>query len=129
MGMFDTIFNNYFRLGPEFDGELQSKDLHNCMDNFWISPAGELYVYDESEAWKWIENDEPPTDRLHFGYIKTSTGQHIKLRPKRFCDYITVYPANWNGSYNEWPEATLHIKDGKVESFTKHTKGEFRWAD
>ena len=128
MGMFDTIHNNYFKLGEEFDGELQTKDIHNSMDTFWLSPAGELFQYDDMGCWYYEEVD--PHLRLGwFARTRKPTGEHIKLKPKRFSDYITVYPSNWDGSYHEWPEATLHIKDGKVESFTTHKKGEPRCRD
>ena len=117
----DIIINNYFSLGEAFDGECQTADLYNCEARFWISPAGELFEYDDLGAWKWEEKE--PSFGFNFGYVKKPTGEHIKLRPKRFTDTIAVFPAHWNGSSDDWPQARLYIKDGKIESYTITTLG------
>ena len=48
MGMFDQIRNDYKPLGPEFQGVLQTKDLDNLMDWYYIDPSGKLSLVEYS---------------------------------------------------------------------------------
>jgi hypothetical protein len=43
MGLFSTIYSSY-RLEPSLcDGFFQTKDLTNLLDEYWLSPDGELF--------------------------------------------------------------------------------------
>ena len=56
------------------------------------------------------------------------TGNHGHVRAKRFSDYITVYPdRSITGSWNDEPVARLHIRNGRIESFTVTTQGDLQW--
>ena len=113
----DVVYNNYFSLGPDFDGELRTRSLHDCGDIFWISPAGEIYNYDDYECWEY-KRDGPAR------WAKLSTGKNVRLRAKHFSGYITVFPAQWDGgSYPAQPEARLNIVDGKVKDFLVYKRG------
>ena len=130
MGMFDTVHNNFVELGEDFGGPLQTKDLYNVMATFWISPAGELYEYDDTECWTYEQNET--VEKIPFGFnfvwSKKPTGKHIRLKPMRFSDYITVYPDKpFDGSWQDAPVARLHIRDGKIESYKLTTRGDNTW--
>ena len=109
----DTIINNYFKLGPQFDGELKTRHLHDNEDFFWISPNGELFEFYTLDTFRY---EGEPTAKL-------PTGKNIKLKPKVFSDDIVVYPANRYGSSEGWVEARLHIVDGKVQDHIIYKKG------
>lgn len=127
MGMFDTVHNNFVELGENFSGPLQTKDLYNVMATFWISPAGELYEYDDTECWTY-EQEETQKFGFNFTWTKKATGKHIRLKPMRFSDYITVYPDKpYDGSWRDAPVARLHIRDGKIESYKITTQGDNIW--
>ena len=109
----DTVINNYFELGPQFDGELQTRQLHDNEDFFWISPNGEFY---ELYTLDTFEYKGTPLTKL-------PTGRNIKLRPKRFSDDIVLEPKGRNGSSEGHPAVRLHIINGKIESFIVFKKG------
>ena len=127
MGMFDTLYNNFVELGEDFAGPLQTKDLYNVMCTFWISPAGELFEYDDSGCWTY-EQEETERFGFTFAWTKKPTGKHIRLKPVRLSDYITVYPDKpLHGSWKDTPVARLHICDGKIESYKLTTQGDNSW--
>ena len=120
--MFDTVHNNFVKLGGDFAGPLRTRDLFNNESTFWISPAGEFFQYDDLATWRWVEKREG-----FFGFnaaiAKESTGKNIKLKPMRFSDCIAVFTARWDGSLDSTPEAWLHICDGKIDRFRITTRG------
>lgn len=118
--MYDYVVNSYFKLGPQFDGMLRTKGLHQNDDHFWISPDGQIFHYDTSEAYHW--------EKI-LSWAKLPTGKHIKLRPKSFSSFITVEPINFDGPWKNAPEARLHIKNGKVESFIVYRRGDVLCRD
>ena len=122
MGMFDTVHNSFVELGEDFLGPLQTKDLYNVMAHFWISPAGEIFEIDLLDVFKWV-----PDPDHRFGK-REMTGNHGHVRAKRFSDYITVYPdRNITGSWKDEPVARLHIRNGRIESYTVTTQGDTKW--
>ena len=118
--MADTLINNFHKLPPEFDGELTVKGLHDFNDYFWLSPSGELYWYDDTEAYKWT-NAQLVTEEGN-PLVKLPTGEHIKLRRKCFSSDFTVFPER-GGRSDGWLEARLSIVDGKVRDFIVYKKG------
>ena len=110
----DTIINNYYELGPQFDGELKTRNLHDNEDYFWISPNGEFFEFYTLDSFKY--EGEPLT--------KLPTGKHIKLKPKVFSDDILVSPAQYHGTSEAGVTARLHIVDGKIQDFIVFKKGE-----
>ena len=109
----DTVINNYFKLGPQFDGKLQTRNLHDNDDFFWISPNGEFFEFYSLDTFRY--EGEP--------LAKLATGKNIKLKPKIFSDDIVVFPEPVAGSSEGWPEARLHIVDGKIQDFIVYKKG------
>jgi hypothetical protein len=43
MGMYSEVYNSCSKIGHEFVGLLQTKQLTSLLDLFWISPSGELF--------------------------------------------------------------------------------------
>ena len=109
----DTVINNYFPLGPQFDGELTTRQLHDNEDFFWISPKGEFFEFYTLDTFEY--GGEPLT--------KLPTGKNIKLKPKIFSDDIVVEPAHRHGTSEGCPAARLHIINGKIEDFIVYKKG------
>ena len=66
MGMFDSIHCSY-DLGAGFHHKtLQTKDLHNQMVEYWLSPVGQLYELDFAGTQSWVLQKEDifPYERL-----------------------------------------------------------------
>ena len=107
----DTVINNYFELGPQFDGKLKTRHLHDNDDIFWISPNGEFFEFYTLDTFRY--EGEP--------LAKLPTGKNIKLKPKIFSDDIVVEPMD--GTSDGSPAARLHIVDGKIQDFILYKKG------
>lgn len=126
MGLFDQIRSSY-DLGPDFTNvELQTKGLACAMARYWISPDGCLYelTYRETHTFEIIEEDDERYDPklLFLNYEWISTGKRGKVEPCYITDYIEVYPALWEGDWNEWPRCIIHFKNGKIQDFEHKTR-------
>ena len=125
MGMFDYLKSSY-DLGPQFtDVILQTKGIEDgydgTMSNYWIAPDGYLWVgsyagchtlevYEKGDAkynpkfkwgnWEWIPTGEKGTYRVH-----------------PITKYVEIYPAEWAGKHEDWPQLRLHFKNGKLQDF------------
>ena len=133
MGMFD-YFRSSYDLGDIFtDSICQTKDIEDMgiggtMSQYWLSPDGQLYLIDYSHTADLIEvkegDDDFKTGRLsilNFRWIPNGT--HGKVKPWRLTKYITVYPEQWEGVWNGWPECRLHFKDGRLQDYEYSLKG------
>jgi hypothetical protein len=130
--MFDYIRSSY-NLGEQFTNvECQTKDIEEgysgTMSHFWIDPAGYLWVgdYRGTSTFEIIEKDDPRYDPerhfLNFEWIPT--GQHGKYQVHPITKYIEIYPATWNGQYDDWPRCRIHFKYGKVVGYEHLTRSE-----
>jgi hypothetical protein len=130
--MFDYIRSSY-NLGEQFTNvECQTKDIEEgysgTMSHFWIDPAGYLWVgdYRGTSTFEIIEKDDPRYDPerhfLNFEWIPT--GQHGKYQVHPITKYIEIYPATWNGQYDDWPRCRIHFKYGKVVEYEHLTRSE-----
>lgn len=110
MGMFDTIRSSY-PLGDWHTGvkqELQTKSLDSFMDDYWISPEGELFKVEYHDCFTPI-----PSER-HFGFDWEPTGNNGKVRASDYSGEIILYPARWEGSWEDWPEVKLFMFRGQI---------------
>lgn len=118
MGLFDTVICHYKPLSDEFIGtELQTKSLDNTMSKYWITPAGELFMVDWADSMEIV--DRIPAEHLagKFEAIPWEwlpTGNHKKLTPVYYTGKMVVYPSEYSGNYEDWPESLLLFKHGKV---------------
>jgi len=125
VGMFDFVRSSY-NLGEHFtDTELQTKDIEDgiggTMSHYWLSPDGHLYTIDYSHTADFVqlkEGDEGYDDKrtlLNFRWIPN--GNHGKISPWYLTKYINVYPATWEGQWEDWPTLRLHFSGGKLMEY------------
>jgi len=121
MGLYDDIHSSY-NLGEHFTNvPMQTKGLARAMSRYWIAPDGCLYelTYKETHTYEDIKEDDERYDSKHLflNYEWIPTGKHGKVEPCYITDYVEIYPAQWNGSYDDWPRCRIHFKYGKVMDF------------
>ena len=127
MGMFDYVRNSFKPLGEQFNPLCHTKGLINCMETYWISPAGELFCIDERPAFRHVEVDEgelsdlSPIERLYSLSQYESSGLHGKVQPIYHLGGVTIYPAKWDGDWEDWPEAKLFFKYGIITEYATTT--------
>jgi len=130
MGMFDYVRSSY-PLGEHFSGNCQTKDIEDywiggTMSQYWISPAGQLYLIDYSHTADFVglkEDDEGYNDKktfLNFKWIPNGT--HGKVRPWNITKYVVIYPETWEGEWEDWPDCRIHFKDGKLQDYKLLTR-------
>ncbi len=125
MGMFD-YFRSSYDLGEQFTNVVcQTKDIEDgiggTMTDYWLDPNGVLWYpnYTGTNTFVIIPEDDPryePEKRfLNFEWI--STGQRGKYQQCIITKYVEIYPAEWNGSWEDWPRLRLHFKLGVLKDF------------
>lgn len=125
MGMFDYLRSSY-DLGEQFtDVQLHTKDIEDgiggTMSQYWISPNGVLYYVDYSHTADFVElkeGDKGYDDkRGYLNFVWIPNGNHGKISPWMVTKYIEVYPAEWEGKWEDWPRLRLHFKCGKLMDY------------
>ena len=125
MGMFD-YFRSSYDLGEEFtDLECQTKDIEEgysgTMSQYWIDPAGYLYVIDYSHTQDLtIYNPGDPeydAERKLLNFQWKPNGKHGKIRLHPITKYIEIYPAKWEGQWEDWPRCRIHFKYGRLMDY------------
>lgn len=128
--MFDHLRSSY-DLGPTFTNvELHTKDIEEdyggTMSNFWLDPAGYLWVgnYAGTSTFEIIEEDdlEYNGEFLWCNHRWVPTGEKGTYRVHTLTKYIEVYPSQWGGDWVDWPRLRLHFKSGKLQDFTEVTR-------
>ena len=131
MGMFDYVRSSY-ALGEYFSGNCQTKDIEEygiggTMSQYWISPDGQLYLIDYSHTADFVElkeGDEGYSDKMAFlNFRWVPNGTHGKVRPWNITKYVLIYPENWEGNWEDWPECRIHFVDGKIKNYQNLIKG------
>ena len=135
MGMMDFVRSSY-DLGEQFTNTaLHTKDIEEgyggTMSQYWISPDGQLYLIDYSQTADFVElkegdegYQEGRLSILNFKWIPNGT--HGKVRPWNITKYIVIYPEQWDGEWEHWPECRIHFKDGKLQDYDHSSKGEWK---
>ena len=113
MGMFDEIRNDYKPLGVEFQGILQTKDLDNMMDWYYIDPSGQLYYVDYSGTQDFSVNEESEFPLLNYA----PNGSRGKVMACDFTGSVVIYPSKWEGNWEELPEACIIFVEGRIQDF------------
>jgi len=130
MGMFD-YFRSSYDLGKTFTNVMcQTKDIEEgyggTMTDYWLDPAGQLWhpSYIGTHTFEEITEDDERYDEkrgfLNFEWIPT--GVHGKYQPCLITKYVKVYPSNWKGKWEDWPECNIHFKYGIVQDYEITTK-------
>ena len=119
MGLFNYFYSS-FDLGPNFTNVLcQTKTLGiECMDQYWLDPAGELFRVDYNSTGKLelIEEGDPRfnPDRLFLNYEIVETGERGKVEPAYLTCYAEVYHNRFEGLWEHWPLMRLHFRHGRL---------------
>ena len=133
--MFD-YFRSSYDLGESFTNlQCQTKDIEDgiggTMTQYWLAPDGQLYWIDYSHTADFVElkegdegYQEGRLSMLNFQWIPNGT--HGRVRPMNLTKYITVYPEQWDGEWEHWPECRIHFKDGKLHDYDHSLKGEWK---
>lgn len=125
MGMFD-YFKSSYDLGEQFTNvQCQSKDFEDgiggTMTLYWLDPNGRLWYpsYVGCHTFEMYEEGHPKYDpnKKWMNYEWISTGQHGKYQPYEITKYVEVYPAEWEGKWENWPRLRLHFKRGKLQDY------------
>ena len=129
MGMFDYVRSSY-PLGEDFSGQCQTKDIEydigGTMSQYWISPEGQLYLIDYSQTADFVElkeGDDGYQEVGLFNFRWIPNGNHGKVTPLNLTKYVVIYPENWEGNWEDWPECRIHFVDGKIKNYQNLTKG------
>ena len=97
MGLFSTVYNSCEAFGPDFLGELQTKDLECLMDYYWISPRGDGYgAFEEG-----LQED---------GFHRRRVGCKVALRPY----YATVLVRLYGIKDSRFVEASGFFRLGRL---------------
>jgi hypothetical protein len=133
MGMFD-YFHSSYDLGEGFTNvlcqtkEIDPSGLGGTMSNYWLSPAGCLYVatYRETHNFEEIKEGDPDykEKKQFLNYRWVPTGAHGKVEPFFITAYVEIYPAEWAGDWEDWPRMKLHFKSGKLVEYRRCERGE-----
>lgn len=108
MGMYSTIYNTSKALGPRFLGELQTKDLDSAMDEYWLSPNGELYRIDTTET---HEPQINPGSKNWVDYLTwVPTGRHGSIRPCLVTRVLRMYGIR----EGQFAETSAYFRDGRL---------------
>ena len=130
MGMFD-YFRSAYDLGEQFTNtECQTKDIEEfgiggSMTNFWLDPSGRLWCpyYTDTHTFEIIKEDDPRYSEKHkfLNFEWIPTGEHGKYKHHEITKYIRIYPARWEGEFEDWPTLRLHFRCGILQEYTKVT--------
>lgn len=116
MGLFDW-FRSSYDLGEEFtETTCQSKTFNEryrgFLELYWLDPSGRLWVVDEANTYDILESDE-----ALLGLEWIPNGTHGKVKPCTISKTVLVYPANYGGRWEDWPECSLTFLNGKLQHY------------
>ena len=124
MGMFDYVRSSY-PLPEAFMTPCQTTDIEDgyggSMSDFWIDPAGYLWVgyYSGCSELELYEEGHPRYNAKcsWMNYDWVPTGKHGKFRVHPITKYIVISPNEWKGDLGQRPQLQLHFKGGKLQDF------------
>ena len=131
MGMFDYLRSSYY-FDEDFKGQCQTKDIEEygiggTMSQYRISPDGQLYLIDYSNTADFVElkegDDGYEPEKKIFNFRWIPNGTHGKVRPWNITKYVVIYPENWKGEWEDWPDCRIHFVDGIVQDYKILSKG------
>lgn len=104
MGMFDTLYSSY-NFGEEFTHiELQTKSLNCFLDNYWISPKGELFSFQYEKCYRMIKSKTNS-----FGFEWEKTGKNGIVRPYYYTGVVEAS--------NKFNKILINFWIGKVTTY------------
>ena len=126
--MFDHVRCDY-SLGDDTFRTCQTKsiepDFGGTLDLYYIDPAGWLWEIDYSGTSDYrLASRKNNEYSIPAWFRRIPTGKHGKVKVKNITNYVIIYPTDYEGPWEDWPEARLHIVNGKVQSYALKFKGE-----
>ena len=133
MGMFDKVRCDYPIDGDTFR-DCQTKTIDpefgGTMDLYYIDPVGTVWQVDYSGTAEYRRGRiRPDENRVLPFFRRIATGKHGRVRLADLTGYVVIYPSDYEGPWEEWPEVRLHIVKGKVQSYALKQKGEPCYRD
>ena len=123
MGLFDEVRSSYPLIDDVSDLHLQTKDLDCLMLNYWISPAGQLYEVRISDAYT-SQAVEVGSRKHPWQLIKwVRNGKHGTVSPCTHTALVRLYPAQWQGDWENWPECKVYLRNGVIREVIYVQKG------
>jgi hypothetical protein len=131
MGMFDYVRSSYY-FDDRFNDKtvFQTKDIEDgiggTLTDYWIDPSGQLWYsnYRDTHTFEVINEDDPRYDPnkkfLNFEWVPTGARGKYQVHP--ITKYIEIYPENWKGKWEQWPQLRLHFKYGKLQDYEDVTR-------
>lgn len=121
MGLYSTVINSCELLGEELSGSLQTKDLEDCFNLYWIDPAGHLFLIDYSGCSELVPK-EPEDEPMSFFPMKWKpTGANGRIYPVMARGWVRLY----NGIY----ETNVFLHYGRVAGITQPVEYRIKLTD
>ena len=129
--MFDYVRSSYY-FDDRFNDKtvFQTKDIEDgiggTLTDYWIDPSGQLWYsnYRDTHTFEVINEDDPRYDPnkkfLNFEWVPTGARGKYQVHP--ITKYIEIYPENWKGKWEQWPQLRLHFKYGKLQDYEDVTR-------
>ena len=116
MGMFD-FFRSSYDLGEPFTETVcQSKTFNEryrgFLDFYWLDPSGSLWIRDDKDTHDMVESDEEL-----LGFYFMPNGSHGKVKACQLSKTVVVYPQEYDGQWEDWPECSLTFLNGKLQNY------------
>ena len=128
--MFD-YFRSSYDLGEQFTNVVcQTKDIEDgiggTMTDYWLDPSGRLWYpsYVDTHTFEEIKEDDERYNEKHkfLNFEWIPTGVHGKYQPCLITKYVEVYPAEWQGKWEDWPRLRLHFRYGILQDYSIVTR-------
>ena len=123
MGLYDTVRSSY-NLGPELtECELQTKDLTCVMEDFWISPVGELFTINYAGTADLVP--DPECKRRFWPYKWEPNGNHGRVLPSNHTGDVRLYRGIGDDGF---AEITVTFLRGRIYGLSNFERGYYDHA-
>ena len=120
MGMYDTVRSSY-NLGPELtECELQTKDLDLLMEDYWISPVGELFTINYAGTADLVP--DPECKRQFWPYKWEPNGNHGRVLPSNHTGDVRLYRGIGVAGF---AEITVTFLRGRIYGLSDQLLGQY----
>ena len=120
MGVFDHVRSS-FNLGDDLtDVELQTKDLACVMEDYWISPSGELFTIDYTRTAELVP--DPECKRQFWPYKWEPNGNHGRVTPSLHTGDVRLYRSI---GLDGFAEITATFLRGRIYGLSNPERGHY----
>ena len=97
------------------------------MNEYWISPEGQLFEIDYSHTYDFVDIPEEERVRPWNVFKTVPNGNHGKVRPVYIFKVVELYPAKWDAHYAKWPSCHVYFKDGMIKEVRHANLHDVTW--